>query len=81
MAKTFSVKISTSPEHLLQKASEIASRKGAKFRGDTSSGCFEGHGVAGEYQVEGNTMQVTINKKPFIAPWSVVESTVKGFFE
>ncbi len=81
MAKKFSVKITTSPATLLEKASKIASQKGATFKGDTASGSFEGHGVEGEYKVEGETMQVTINKKPLIAPWSLVESKVKGFFE
>lgn len=80
MAKTFRVKITTNPDDIIEKAARIASQKGAVFKGNASSGRFEGHGVSGEYEVEGDTMRVTINQKPFIAPWSLVESKVKSFF-
>jgi hypothetical protein len=81
MVKTFSVQITNNPETLLEKAGKIASKHGVKLQGDMVSGFFEGHGVEGKYKVEGDIMQVTIHKKPLIAPWSLVKSKVKGFFE
>ena len=80
MAKTFSIQINTEPEVLIAKAKQTASQHGAIFNGDSLFGNFRGHGVAGEYKIEGETMHITISEKPFIAPWPMVESTVKAFF-
>lgn len=55
--------------------------KGGKFEGDISSGKFSGSGVEGYYSVlPGDQFEITITKKPFIAPMSLVESKIRSYF-
>ncbi len=79
--KTFSVKIQKDPDTLVSEARQVAKENDATFEGDTSSGSFSGKGVEGTYEIEGQTVEVTITDKPTLAPWSKVESKVKEFFE
>ena len=79
--KTFSVNTQKDPDTLVSEARQVARENDATFEGDTSSGSFLGKGVEGDYQIEGQTVEVTITDKPALAPWSKVESKVKEFFE
>jgi hypothetical protein len=80
MARSFTIKVMESPRLLVEKAQKTAQENAALFSGDTQAGNFSGSGVEGHYEVAGDTITVTIDKKPFYAPWSVVETQVKGFF-
>ena len=54
---------------------------GGIFQGDTSSGNFSGAGVVGSYIVTtGAQIEITITKKPFIAPMSLVEKKIRSYF-
>ncbi|MDJ0863832.1 MAG: hypothetical protein QNJ82_16530 [Gammaproteobacteria bacterium] len=80
MAKSFRVPLNEEPAALVERARKLAEGAGAEFSGDASSGCFSAKGVEGEYAVEGNSITVTVTRKPLAAPWSLVESKVKAFF-
>ena len=79
--KTFRVQTQKDPDTLVKEARQVAKENNAPFEGDTSSGSFSGKGVEGNYEIEGQTVEVTITDKPTLAPWSKVESKVKEFFE
>jgi hypothetical protein len=74
--KTFSVKTQKDPDTLVSEAKQVAKENDATFQGDTSSGSFSGKGVEGNYEIEGQTVEVTITDKPTLAPWSKVESLI-----
>lgn len=78
--KTFSVNTNKDPETLVQEARTVAEENNATFSGDANSGTFSGRGVEGSYEVEGNTVTITVTDKPRLATWSKVESKVKEFF-
>jgi hypothetical protein len=79
--KTFSVNTDKDPDTLVSEAKQVAKQNDATFEGDASSGSFSGKGVEGTYEIEGQTVEVTITDKPTMAPWSKVESKIKEFFE
>jgi len=79
--KTFSVNTQKDPDTLVFEAKQVAKENDATFEGDTSSGSFSGQGVEGTYEIDGQTVEVTITDKPTLAPWSKVESKVKEFFQ
>ena len=79
--KTFSVETQKDPDTLVKEARHVAKENDATFEGDSSSGRFSGKGVEGNYEIEGQTVEVTITEKPTLAPWSKVESKVREFFE
>ena len=81
MANTFTIDITEDPATLVERAKTVASENNVVFRGDTKSGSFSGRGVEGEYEIEDDTVTVTITDKPFFASWSQVESKVKAFFQ
>jgi hypothetical protein len=79
---TFTVPLGgQSPSDLLDRAKNAAASSGAIFVGNTSDGVFHNDQVAGSYHVSGNNVYVTITIKPWYAPWSMVISKIKGFFE
>lgn len=80
MSRTFTVPITGDADALVKKAQAVAQSNGATFTGDANAGQFSGSGVAGHYQRTGNQLTITIDKKPFIMPWAMVESQIKGFF-
>ena len=80
MARTFKVKFNGDAGSLVEKARKSAQDGGAEFSGDEKSGTFSGKGVKGRYQVEGDCVSITIEKKPFPAPWMLVEKKIRGFF-
>jgi len=80
MAKTFKIKYSGEASDIVEKAKKQAQKSGAQFSGDEKSGSFSGKGVVGRYTVKGDTVEVTIEKKPFPAPWMLVEKKIRDFF-
>ena len=64
----------------LGEAKELARQKKIAFIGDDKGGIIDGGGFAGTYSVAGQDVEITITKKPFFAPASLVESSIKKFF-
>ena len=56
---------------------------GGAFSGDEQSGSFANRArdVAGRYVVGDNKIRITIIKKPFIYPDSIVEAKIREYFE
>jgi len=81
MSKTFAVPFTGDISPLLERAQQAAVKNGVQFNGDKEKGSFAGRGVEGSYVVSGNTVSVTVDKKPMIAPWSLVETQLKQFFQ
>lgn len=80
MSKTIQVKINRTPGELIVKARKAASENGVRFHGNEEHGHFAGHGIEGNYRIRDNLLSIHIVKKPFIMPWTLIESTVKGYF-
>jgi hypothetical protein len=80
MSKVFKVKLTSPPGEMLEKARAASHKVGIKFEGDEQTGHFNGHGVEGRYQVVEDTLSVSVTKKPFVMPWTLIETTFKGFF-
>ena len=78
--RTFTVNTNKDPQTLVEEARKVAEENKATFEGDTNSGSFSGRGVEGRYELEGNTVHVTVTDKPKLASWSKVESKVTEFF-
>jgi hypothetical protein len=56
-------------------------RNGGTLAGSAAVGEFEGSGVRGNYRLTGDSVFViTITKKPFICPESMVEGKIRTFF-
>ena len=66
----------------IEKLNNTIKKSGGTFTGDEQSGSFataKGD-VAGEYLAGDNDIKITITKKPFIAPKSLIEDAVRKFF-
>lgn len=81
MAKTFTIEVKGDPKALVRKAENTARANGASLSGDEHSGRFSGGGVEGRYERSGTQLTITIESKPFLVSWSLVESRIRGFFE
>jgi hypothetical protein len=81
MAKTFTFPLppGKSVENLLSRARAAGKSAGVEFAGDSAAGTFKG--VAdGSYKVAGGKVEITVDRKPMIAPWSMIESKLKELF-
>ena len=78
--KSFSRKFEGSAADLLQRARQHAKSHGATLVGDEVSGTFTAYGVEGTYQIQKQTITIKILKKPFVAPWNMVEESVDNLF-
>jgi len=75
----FSVPIANQQESF-EKAKNAIKSAGASMNGDSNSGSFSGSGLEGSYVFENGNLNITITKKPFIAPEALIKSKVKEFF-
>ena len=41
---------------------------------------FKIYGVEGHFEKNGDSITITVTKKPFLATWKKIESTMDGFF-
>ena len=80
MAKTFSRKISASPDFVVNKAKAALEPNGVVVSGNSKSGNFNGK-ISGSFTFTDNKINVTITKKPFIIPWALVESQINKFID
>lgn len=78
-----SIKVSKNQNRvaLFELAKEKAKRSGAKLSGSVASGEFSANGVVGTYKTRGDFLEVTVTKKPFYIPESVIKSKLEGFFK
>jgi len=81
MAHSFSIDITGKDlkQELATLKHQVTSN-GGLFEGTESGGNFSGSGVSGIYAVSAQTLIITITKKPFIAPMSLVESKIRSYF-
>lgn len=79
MGRTFTVQTTKSATELVARGQRIAKERGATFEGTESAGRFQGKGVTGSYAIAGQDVTITIEKKPKLVPWTVVESGIKRF--
>lgn len=80
MSKSFEIKLNRDPDEFIAKARAMAHSHGVLFEGDGQTGHFAGHGIEGSYLILEDTLSIQISKKPFIMPWSLIESTVRKYF-
>lgn len=81
MAHSFSIDITGKDlKQLLSNLKQQVTSNGGLFEGCETTGNFSGGGVSGIYAVSGCTLVITITKKPFIAPMSLVESKIRSYF-
>ena len=81
MTKTFEIPLNADAEAVVAQAKITAERQGAEFAGDRFAGRFSGNGVEGSYEISGDVAIVTIDSKPDVAPWPLVEQAIRGFFD
>lgn len=80
MSKSFEVTLTHDPDEVIAKARLLARENGVDFDGNGQTGRFIGHGIEGSYLIFEDTLSVKISKKPFIMPWSLIESSLRKFF-
>ena len=81
MSHVIEVGFSGDPKDVVAKARAAAEKHGATFTGDHVTGTFAGNGIAGGYTFNDKVVVVTIDSKPDFAPWPMVETAIRGFFE
>jgi hypothetical protein len=81
MAKTFTFPVPPSKPvaALLSRAKAAGKSVGVDFDGDGDEGTFKGV-AEGSYRVAGGTVEITVDKKPMIAPWSMIERKLRELF-
>lgn len=79
---TFNIPFSGDADIILQKAKKAVESQDGNFSGDLSSGSFDvsvfGNSIAGSYKVNGNDLNIVIEKKPFMIPCSAIEGFLKN---
>ncbi len=81
MAKTFTYTITEDPQQIINKVKDIALEKGITVTGDQQQGNLSGQGVKADYFLENSTLTITVQKKPLIVPWTMVEKMVSKFVD
>jgi len=83
MSHTFSIKINSEIELVLNKVKSEISNNGGKLIGNNSSGSISINltigSVTGDYRVSDNSITMTINSKPFYLSYSKIESEIKKY--
>ena len=77
--KTFSIKLTRNPQEVVAKFKAAAEKNNFRFNGDDHRGVFNGMGIEGRYDIEGDILAVTIEKKPMLLGWSMIEGKVRQF--
>lgn len=81
-ACNFTIPFSGAPQDVLRKAQSAVQQQGGTFNGDTNSGDFHvsvfGNTIKGSYTVEGQSLEIVIDSKPFLIPCSTIEGFLKS---
>ena len=83
MARKFKAKIRKNPKKLLKKVRKAAADNDVEFKGDETSGKFEGT-VSGKYTVKGDgpwTIRIKLTDWPWYISGAAVEDSVRDFFD
>ena len=80
MAFSFQIPKPKNLSQVLVRTSKTIRGGGGAFTGNEEYGSFSGSGVKGTYAV-GEQISITITEKPFLAPESLVKSTITDFFK
>jgi len=81
MSRVIEVACAGDPQAIVDSAKAAAKKHGAEFEGDRFAGTFKGNGIEGHYKFGDKVVVVTIENKPEVAPWPMVETAIRGFFE
>ena len=77
-ACNFNIPFSGDAESVLRKAKSAVESQGGSFTGDQSAGNFDvsvfGNTIAGSYSLGVQSLDITIDSKPFLVPCSTIES-------
>lgn len=76
----FEVQLNAAASEVIPRVRTLLESNGGTLAGDEHSGSFSGSGVYGKYVVEGDTVHISITKKPFLAPMGVVKSKITEYF-
>ena len=81
---SFIVKLKDEVSSMLSKMKSIITGKGGSFEGNKECGSFEGKSVFGTIKVEYrsisyNEIEITIDDKPLVMPYSTIESEIKKY--
>ena len=81
---SFIVKLKDEVSSILSKMKSIITGKGGSFEGNKECGSFEGESVLGtikgEYRsISVNEIEITIDDKPLVMPYSWIESEIKKY--
>jgi len=79
MSKQFSIPFEGTAEAAVAKIKASAEKNHVHLSGDHVAGEFNVKGIEGRYQVEGNLLKLTVEKKPILIPWALIESKMKEF--
>ncbi len=79
MGRTFKFRIKGDKKAILAEVRRRAAKQGVTFEGDESGGQFSGV-ISGYYDVSGEIVALTIEQKPLLVPWEMIESRIRKFF-
>lgn len=72
-------------EVAIEKARDAIKSQSGLFEGDIANGHFEvtvfGNNIKGDYQVQGQNLQLEITDKPFFVPCSMIESFLAKYIQ
>lgn len=80
MSKQFLITLTSDVHKVIDRFKATAQKNNFQFSGDDRLGQFSGKGIEGRYEINGNQLTITIEKKPLLIAWSLIESTVRDFF-
>ena len=80
MTRTFNVSVFGNKETILNRIKETGRKQGVTVKGTTSQGNFSGL-ISGSYSVSGNTVTISITRKPLIISWDEVERRLRNGLE
>jgi len=77
---TFSIILKQDPDIVIAYIKKEIESNSGQFKGDCSSGTFSGKGIEGLYYVGDNIINITLVKKPFYIPVSLIEKEIRRYF-
>ena len=85
MSCKLSLPFSDPAEVAIEKARGAIESQNGLFEGNISNGHFEvtvfGNNIKGDYQVQGQNLQLEITDKPFFVPCSMIESFLAKYIQ
>jgi len=81
---SFIVKLKDEVSSILNKIKSVITGKGGNFQGNKEYGSFEGKSalgtIKGAYRcISVNEIEITINDKPLVMPYSMIESEIRKY--